>query len=92
MAQRDVAELEMTLMDGSDSSSVATEAERLSSRRRLSPCNKLIVAFSAIYGTVFFVIMLNVLGLYGHGIMPLFPMQRENVSWVFVWLLQTVFD
>ena len=49
------------------------------------------LVFSAVYGTGFF-IMLNVVGIYGYGIMPLFPFQRDEVDWAFIWLIQTIFD
>ena len=49
------------------------------------------LVFSAIYGVGFF-IMLNVVGVYGYGIMPLFPFQLENIEWAFTWLIQTIFD
>jgi hypothetical protein len=49
------------------------------------------LVFSGIYGVCFF-ITLNIVGIYGIGIMPLFPLQLESEEWAFTWLLQTIFD
>ena len=35
---------------------------------------------------------LNITGVYGLGLMPLFPLQLERVGWAFTWLVQTIFD
>ena len=35
---------------------------------------------------------LNITGVYGVGLMPLFPLQLERVGWAFTWLVQTIFD
>ena len=56
------------------------------------------VVFSTVYGTGFFV-TLCVVGIYGVGIMPLFPLrlgepwsEKEQIDWALTWLIQTVFD
>ena len=56
------------------------------------------VVFSTVYGAGFFV-TLCVVGIYGFGIMPLFPLrlgdpytEDEQREWALTWLIQTVFD
>jgi len=57
----------------------------------LSTNTKAAVVFYSVYGAVFF-ISLNITGVYGVGLMPLFPLQLERVGWAFTWLVQTIFD
>ena len=53
--------------------------------------SKSAAVFYGVYGFGFFV-TLCIVGVYGIGIMPLFPLQLENAEWGLTWLLQTVFD
>eukprot|EP01048_Picozoa_sp_COSAG05_P022304 COSAG05_NODE_4414_length_1525_cov_1.293128_3_plen_60_part_00 len=57
----------------------------------LSADSKGAIAFYAVYGACFFVSLL-VVGVVGVGVMPLFPLQIDNLEWAQTWLVQTVFD
>ena len=57
----------------------------------LSARVKAAIAFYGVYGLGFFV-ALNIVGIYGIGIMPLFPFQISNLEWSSIWLIQTIFD